>query len=288
MSAGAPSIAAAVQWAQAQLEHSDTALLDSELLLGKVLARPRSYLRTWPERELAAPQWQQFQQLVEARASGRPVAHLLGQRDFWSLTLAVDDSTLIPRPATEHLVEATLELTLSADWPAELPVLDLGTGSGAIALALKKERPLWQLSAVDREAAALQLAQRNAELLQLTLQLKQSDWFSALAGQQFAIIVSNPPYIAADDPHLQRGDLRFEPRSALVAGVDGLADLVQICQQAAQHLWPQGWLLLEHGWQQGQAVRALLQQAGFVAVRSVLDYAGHERVSLGQWPGMQP
>lgn len=269
-----------IQQAQQRLSHSDSARLDAELLLAKVLDKPRSYLLTWPERQVSLEQQQQFEQLLSAREQGQPVAYLLGQREFWSLSLAVNDSTLIPRPETEHLVEAVLALQL----PKQARVVDLGCGTGAIALALKSERPQWQITAVERDARALALAQHNAEQLGLVLEFCASDWFSALpVAQQFDVVVSNPPYIDAADPHLQQGDVRFEPRSALVAEQHGLADLAQLIAQAPSYLRSGGWLLLEHGWQQGAAVRQLFEQQGYKQVSSQHDYAKLERISSGQW-----
>jgi len=269
-----------IQQAQQRLRHSDSARLDAELLLAKVLDKPRSYLLTWPERAVSLAQQQQFEQLLSAREQGQPVAYLLGQREFWSLSLAVNDSTLIPRPETEHLVAAVLALQL----PEQAQVVDLGCGTGAIALALKSERPQWQITAVERDARALALAQHNAEQLRLALEFCASDWFSALPmAQQFDVVVSNPPYIDAADPHLLQGDVRFEPRSALVAEQHGLADLAQLIAQAPSYLRNGGWLLLEHGWQQGAAVRQLFEQQGYKQVSSQHDYAKLERISSGQW-----
>ncbi|WP_127346893.1 peptide chain release factor N(5)-glutamine methyltransferase [Pseudidiomarina mangrovi] len=282
MTAALLSIAELIQQAQRRLWQSDSARLDSELLLAKVLDKPRSYLLTWPERAVSAAQQQAFEQLISAREQGQPVAYLLGQREFWSLTLEVNDSTLIPRPETEHLVEATLAL----DLPEQAQVADLGCGSGAIALALKSERPQWQVIGLERDAGAVALAQRNAERLQLDIKVLQSDWFSQLPAQQrFHAIVSNPPYIDANDPHLQQGDVRFEPRSALVAEQHGLADLAWLIAQAPQLLHHGGWLLLEHGWQQAEAVRQLFLQRGYQQVSSQRDYAKLERITLAQWVG---
>lgn len=280
MTAMALAIAELIQQAQQRLSHSDSARLDAELLLAKVLDKPHSYLLTWPERQVSLDQQQQFEQLLSAREQGQPVAYLLGQREFWSLSLAVNNSTLIPRPETEHLVEAVLALQL----PEQARVVDLGCGTGAIALALKSERPQWQITAVERDARALALAQRNAEQLGLALEFCASDWFSALpVAQQFDVVVSNPPYIDAADPHLLQGDVRFEPRSALVAEQHGLADLAQLIAQAPNYLRSGGWLLLEHGWQQGAAVRQLFEQQGYKQVSSQHDYAKLERISSGQW-----
>ena len=264
----------------AGLADSPSASLDAELLLAAALGKSRSYLRTWPEREPSAEQQTAFAGMLERRRAGEPVAYILGQQGFWSLDLEVAPHTLIPRPDTELLVETALELLPAAP----LRVLDLGTGTGAIALALASERGGWRVTGVDRVDEAVALAERNRQRLQLSnAEFRPSQWFSALAGERYGLIVSNPPYIAADDRHLGEGDVRFEPASALVSGVDGLDDIRQIIAQAPQHLEPGGWLLLEHGYDQAETVRALLAGGGFVAVESRRDLGGHQRISLGQW-----
>ncbi|MDF3873211.1 peptide chain release factor N(5)-glutamine methyltransferase, partial [Pseudomonas putida] len=209
------------------------------------------------------------------------VAYILGQQGFWKIDLEVAPHTLIPRPDTELLVETALELQPAS--PAK--VLDLGTGTGAIALALASDRPAWQVTAVDRVEEAAALAERNRQRLGLgNAQVRVSHWFDSLAGERFDLIVSNPPYIAAADPHLVAGDVRFEPSSALVAGADGLDDLRVIAAQAPAHLLPGGWLLLEHGYDQAASVRALLAEQGFIEVASRTDLGGHERITLGRLP----
>lgn len=264
----------------AELPASPTARLDAELLLAAVLGKPRSYLRTWPEHEPGAEQLAAFAALLERRRMGEPVAYILGHQGFWSLDLEVAPHTLIPRPDTELLVETVLQLAPAT--PQR--VLDLGTGSGAIALALASERRGWQVTGVDRIAEAVALAERNRQRLKLgNAEFLQSSWFDGLAGERFDLILSNPPYIAADDRHLGEGDVRFEPLSALVAGVDGLDDIRQIIAQAPRHLQGGGWLLLEHGYDQAEAVRELLAAAGFTAVDSRRDLGGHQRISLGRW-----
>ena len=264
----------------AELPASPTARLDAELLLAAVLGKPRSYLRTWPEHEPSAEQLAAFAALLERRRAGEPVAYILGHQGFWSLDLEVAPHTLIPRPDTELLVETALQLAPAT--PQR--VLDLGTGSGAIALALASERGGWQVIGVDRIAEAVALAERNRQRLKLgNAEFRQSSWFDGLAGERFGLILSNPPYIAADDRHLGEGDVRFEPLSALVAGVDGLDDIRQIIAQAPRHLQAGGWLLLEHGYDQAKAVRELLAAAGFTAVDSRRDLGGHQRISLGRW-----
>jgi release factor glutamine methyltransferase len=266
----------------AELPDSPSARLDAELLLAQVLGKPRSYLRTWPEREPSAEQCAAFAALLARRRAGEPVAYLLGRQGFWSLELEVAPHTLIPRPDTELLVETALALGPAG--PAR--VLDLGTGTGAIALALASERPAWQLLGVDRVSEAVALAERNRARLKLgNARFAESLWFSALVGERFAMIVGNPPYIAADDRHLGEGDVRFEPASALVAGSDGLDDIRQIVREAPAHLDAGGWLLLEHGFDQAEVVRALFISRGFSAVDSRRDLGGHERITLGCWNG---
>lgn len=262
----------------ADLPDSPSARLDAELLLAFALGKPRSYLRTWPEREPSAEQLSAFNAMLQRRRGGEPVAYILGQQGFWSLDLEVAPHTLIPRPDTELLVETALELLPATP----LRALDLGTGTGAIALALASERPGWRVTGVDRVAEAVALAERNRQRLQLNnADFRPSQWFGALAGERYGLIVSNPPYIAAADRHLGEGDVRFEPASALVSGVDGLDDIRQIIALAPPHLEPGGWLLLEHGYDQAAAVRELLAAAGFARVHSRRDLGGHERISLG-------
>ncbi len=260
---------------------SDTARLDVELLLGHVLGRDRTWLLTWSDREVDAEDVARFEALLVRRAAGEPVAHILGTRSFWTLDLDVTPATLIPRPDTELLVTLTLEA--GDDQPRR--VLDLGTGTGAIALALASERPRWQVVAVEAMADAAALAERNRQRSGLDrVQIRCGSWFEPVDGESFHIIVSNPPYLAADDPHLTQGDVRFEPRSALVSGPTGLEDLAHIAHTAPQYLLAGGWLLLEHGEAQGLDVRRLLGDAGFVQVASHRDLAGRERVTAGRRP----
>ncbi len=266
---------------------SDTAKLDAELLLAFVLGKPRSYLFAWPEREPGVAEVSHYRALLARRLAGEPVAHLIGSREFWSLPLMVDASTLIPRPETERLVELALQCTdrmTVATSRQQVRVLDLGTGTGAIAMALASERRAWKLVGVEQEPAALALAKRNRAALALgNVELVQSNWFAALPrGERFHTIVSNPPYIDADDPHLQEGDVRFEPRSALVAADRGLADIAHIVRAAPAYLEPGGWLLLEHGATQGDAVRSLLTGSGYSSVQTWRDYGDRERVTGGR------
>ena len=262
---------------------SDSAALDADCLLCAVLSCTRTYLRTWPEQELTPEQVEQAEQLAVRREQGEPVAYILGVREFWSLPLQVSPATLIPRPDTEALVEWAL--TLLSDKGQGQKALDLGTGTGAIALALKSEMPALSMWALEREPAALDLARRNAARLGFQVNFLASNWFAALNERNFQLIVSNPPYIDVADPHLSQGDVRFEPHTALVAEEDGLADIRQIIEQAPDYLAPGGWLLLEHGWQQAEAVRELLLACGFHAVITRQDLGGQERVSGGQWLG---
>ena len=245
---------------------TDSPVLDAEVLLAHVLGKPRSHLHAWPEAELDEADARRFAALIERRAAGEPVAHLVGRREFWSLPLAVTPDTLIPRPETELLVEALLE-RLPAGRPAR--ILDLGTGSGAIALAIRHERPAWTVTAVERSPAALAVARRNAQRLGLTIDWRQGDWYAPVAGERFTAIVSNPPYVAEADPHL-------------AAGPEGLDDLERIVAGAPAHLAPGGWLLLEHGPDQATAVASLLKSRGFEETRCLRDLAGHDRVGLGR------
>ncbi|MBW3504402.1 MULTISPECIES: peptide chain release factor N(5)-glutamine methyltransferase [unclassified Pseudomonas] len=265
----------------AELPDSPTARLDAELLLAAALGKSRSYLHTWPEKIVSSEAALTFAEYLLRRRTGEPVAYILGQQGFWNLDLEVAPHTLIPRPDTELLVETALALLPES--PAK--VLDLGTGSGAIALALASERAAWHVTAVDRVLEAVALAERNRQRLQLeNVNVFTSHWFSALADQRFDLIISNPPYIAAGDVHLAEGDVRFEPESALVAGTDGLDDIREIITGSASHLNAGGWLMLEHGYDQAEAVRQLLQDAGFAQVESRKDLGGHERITLGRLP----
>lgn len=265
--------------AQQLMRSSESARADAEILLAHCLQKPRIWLFTWPEKEVDAKIAAAFQHLLAERQRGVPIAHLTGQREFWTLNLKVTPDTLIPRPETELLVETALEK--AAD---KHTLLDLGTGSGAIALAIAHERPDLHITATDFSPAALAVAEENARLHNIgNVRFSLSNWFSALPTQRFDVIVSNPPYIEDNDPHLRAGDVRFEPLTALTAGADGLDDIRHIVQAAPSWLAEGGWLLLEHGYNQGQAVIALLQAAGFRQVRCLPDLAGNDRVSIGQW-----
>jgi release factor glutamine methyltransferase len=258
----------------------DAARLEAELLLAHALGVSRAKLYAWPELVPDADARARFERAVEARAGGEPIAYLLGHREFWKLDLSVSPAVLIPRPETERLVELALE-RIAPD--REVRVADLGTGSGAIALALASERPRAHVLATDASADALAVARANAQRLALgNVTFAQGDWCDALGAARFDVIVSNPPYIAENDPHLDAGDLPREPRAALASGVDGLDAIRRIVARAPSHLEAEGWLLLEHGWDQAAQVRALLERAGFVAVESARDHADHERVTLGR------
>ncbi len=267
----------ALRQARHRLASSPCAALDAQVLLCHVLEQSRTWLFTWPERELTRAQQAEFEALLARREQGEPVAHLIGEREFFGRRFSVTADTLIPRPDTETLVEQVLALAL----PANARVVDLGTGTGAIGITLALEQPAWQVTLVDNSAAALQVAAANARQLGATVRCLQCSWLTPCDGF-FDLVVSNPPYIEDGDVHLAQGDVRFEPRSALVAGDQGLADLITIAQQAAGKLVAGGWLLLEHGFEQGDAVRALLADIGFEDVRTEQDLGGNDRVTLGK------
>lgn len=261
---------------------SPSARLDAEVLLAHVIKRDRTWLYTWGDKDCSTWQHARFDALVAARAQGYPVAYLTGEREFWGLRLITSSDTLIPRPDTETLVELALSRAPSSSGR----LLDIGTGTGAVALAFASERPGWQVTGVDLLPAAVALAQINAENLGLgNANFQQSDWFSAFASLHeaavFDIIVANPPYIAADDPHLKQGDVRFEPSSALVAEAEGFADLLYLIVTAKGYLSEAGWLVLEHGYGQAAKLREAMQVAGYQNVETVRDLGGHERVTLG-------
>tara|TARA_R110000824_G_scaffold318073_1_gene505239 strand:+ start:63958 stop:64785 length:828 start_codon:yes stop_codon:yes gene_type:complete len=265
-----------LQQASSRLLHSDTPTLDAEILLAQVLNKSREFLLTWPESKLDQAQLQAFEQLLEQRASGQPIAYLTGKQSFWDFELKVNADVLIPRPETELLVELALELL--PENPIELA--DLGTGSGAIALALAKERPQWQITATDYSADALNVARSNALDLHLSnLTFIQGDWCKAISGRQLDAIVSNPPYVDKNDSHISQGDLRFEPLVALAADDQGMADLKVIARQARDLLKPGALILLEHGYQQGPAVRQVLEQSGYNDIQTHKDLAGLDRIS---------
>jgi release factor glutamine methyltransferase len=256
-----------------------TARLDAQLLLGAALGVPRARLQSHPEEAAPAGTRERYLRLIERRVSGEPLAYLTGKREFWSLDLLVSPAVLIPRPETELLVERALAVRTGAGGA----VVDLGTGCGAIALALASERPGWRVVATDVSEPALAVARANAAALGLSrVEFRAGSWFGPLGEERFDLIVSNPPYVAADDPLLAHSALRYEPRLALTPGADALECLRALARGALAHLAPGGWLVLEHGADQGQAVRSELVLAGLRSVRSHRDLAGHERTTEGQ------
>lgn len=259
---------------------SDTAQLDAQLLLAHVLDVSTTYFFTWPDKEVSEVNKMAFEVLLKRRETGEPIAYILGEQDFWSLSLETSPTTLIPRADTERLVEVALELLPQG----ANKLVDLGTGTGAIALALAKEWPAAQVIGVDYQTEAVSLAERNALRNGIgNASFCQSDWFSALADDApFDLIVSNPPYIDPEDEHLSQGDVRFEPLTALIAEEHGLADIRHISEQAKHYLATKGWLMFEHGYDQGQAVRNLLQEKGFVEVATYQDLGGNDRVTVGR------
>lgn len=255
--------------------------VDARLLLAHAVGRTPSWLYAHGGEHMEQETIWRFDQLLQARLDGQPVAYLTGKRGFWTLDLEVNADTLIPRPETELLVE----LALARLPPARaVRVTDLGTGSGAIALAIASERPRAIVTATDASAGALEVARRNASANGLAnVEFRHGSWFAPLAGKRFDLIASNPPYIAEGDPHLQQGDLRFEPATALSSGNDGLDDIRRIVNQAGVHLVSGGWLLLEHGLEQGAPIRGLMETAGFADVDTVQDLELRDRVTCGQW-----
>lgn len=260
--------------------HSDSPLLDAEVLLGFVLDKPRTYLRAWCDNTLTDQQQISFATLIKQRQQGIPIAYLTGTREFWSRDFTVTSDVLIPRPDTELLIELSLELI-----PKNLAVklIDLGTGSGIIAVTLAVERPNAQVIAVDASKAALNIAQHNAQQHQLTnIEFYQSNWFSHVPNEPFDLVISNPPYIAPDDEHLQQGDVRFEPKSALIADNKGLSDIEIIADKARGYLKPAGHLLIEHGYNQAPQVQAIFNMLAYDKVQSYRDLSGQPRVTYGQ------
>ena len=275
------TIVEAQQWAFSQLAStSESAHVDAEALLVHCLNKSRSFLYTWPEKTLTVEQFKNFQQMIKKRQQGMPVAHIIGEREFWSLPFIVNESTLIPRPDTEILVETALNL----DVRFNARVLDLGTGTGAIALSLAHEKPKWRITAIDKVPEAVALAKANRANLNVEqVEILQSDWFSAVKDRDFDLIVSNPPYIDEQDEHLHMGDVRFEPQSALTAADEGYADLYHIADKAREHLLPGGFLLLEHGYQQAIKVRQKLIDLGYKEVATVRDFGSNDRCTIGTW-----
>ena len=266
--------------AAGNLDKSDSARLDAEVLLSHVLNVDRSYLFAHPEQNISDNEKKLFLKLIDKRIQGTPIAHLTGKKEFWSLQLQVTSDTLIPRPETETLTEAVLaQIPANVTWE----IADLGTGSGAIALTIAKERPLCSVTATDLSDKAIDVAKHNAQQLNIhNIRFTTGNWFEPLAGQYFHIIVSNPPYIAENDPHLKQGDVQFEPLSALVADNNGLECIESISRQAAHYLRPEGLLAFEHGHKQGDAVRQTLTNHNYIKVQTLSDLAGLARVTMGK------
>lgn len=256
---------------------------EAQLLLSHLFNKERSWLFAWSDKELSEDEINRYQALIDRRARGEPIAHITGQKEFWSLPIKVSSATLIPRPETELLVELTLAITAGG----QRQILDLGTGTGAIALALASERPGWQITATDRSEQALAIARSNRDRLGLgNIRFQTSHWFNELADHQgFDVILSNPPYIPENDAHLSEGDLPFEPQDALVSGGDGLNDCREIIRKSVQFLKAGGLLLLEHGFDQAHAIQGLFQQAGFSGIQTHQDLAHLDRVTHGRLPG---
>ena len=266
--------------AKASLDKSGSSspALDAELILASALGRDRTWLFTWPEYQPSFSQIDQFNQMLQRRVLGEPMAYILGEREFWGLSLECDPSTLIPRPDTELLVEIALGLGLTK----EARILDLGTGTGAIALALASERPNWKISAVDLSTAAIDLAQRNAAKLGIgSVEWYRGSWFEPIEeGARFDLIISNPPYVEAGSPWLDRGDLRFEPRTALTSGLEGMDDISLIAKKAQTYLSPSAYLLFEHGFEQADKVKGLLQSQGYQSIKCFKDLSDLDRATL--------
>lgn len=260
---------------------SESWKLDAELLLAEALGQSREYLFTWPNKELTQSQFEKFDTYCGRRLTGEPIAYILGRQAFWDFELLVNPAVLIPRPETELLVETALELL---DKPATAVVLDLGTGSGAIALALAANNRHWTVTAVDSSESALGVAADNAKLLQLSnIEFIQTSWCDGLPIAHFDLIAANPPYVEAGDKHLSEGSLPFEPIAALVARENGLADIRAIAEQSRHCLKKNSWLLIEHGFQQKQAVEKILVDTGYANIECVKDLAKLDRLTKAQW-----
>lgn len=277
------TIEEALQWASSELSAQESGKLDAQILLAYVLQESRTYLYTWPDKKLTNQAWLDYETLITKRQQGEPVAYLTGEKEFWSLLLKVAPCTLIPRPETELLVSTVLELSEKAE-RSSIRVLDLGTGTGAIALALASEKPTWTIEAVDQSLAAVELAKENRDAFTLrNVDIFQSDWFSAILNKKYHFIVSNPPYIDSHDPHLEQGDVFFEPDSALIADDNGIADLKTIISEGMNYLEDEGYLLLEHGYQQAKAVRTIMSQYSYKNIQTMKDTFGNDRVTFGQF-----
>jgi release factor glutamine methyltransferase len=260
---------------------SDSALLDAEVLLCYVLKKPRSHLRAWPEKELGSVQYKHFQALLKQRQQGKPIAYIVGSREFWSRDFVVNQDVLIPRPETELLIELSLNLLANK---SQAQIIDLGTGSGIIAITLAAERPDLEITATDLSHKALEIAQQNAASHQIkNIRFIQSCWFDSVPESKFDLVISNPPYIEKNDPHLSTGDLRFEPDSALIAKERGLKDINIISHDARNYLKAKGTLLLEHGYNQQQAMQTLFKSLAYCNIKTHVDLSKNPRVTTGQW-----
>lgn len=272
-----------LQWlksASQTLTDSESPKRDAEILLSFVTQKTRTFLMAFSETLLTDDELIALSECLERRKNGEPIAYIIGEKEFWSLKFNVSNATLIPRPDTEKLVELSLEYLPKV--PCE--VLDLGTGTGAIVIAMATERQDCLFTAVEKNKDALILAQQNAAQIGVNnVYFLHGDWYKPIKNRKFSMIVSNPPYIESTDIHLSQGDVRYEPRSALVSGEDGLSDIKLIVQGATKHLIQYGWLLIEHGWKQGEAVQTIFKQNGFQLVETFTDYSGNDRVTLGRW-----
>ena len=277
------TISAALGTAHRLQAVSDSWRLETEILLAAALDKQRDYLYTWPEAELTHEQVQNFEQTMQRRGQGEPISYLVGKQEFWDIELLVNKYVLIPRSETELLVESAI--ALYNDRAGEsLRVADLGTGSGAIALALAKTFPDWRVTAIDASADALAVAVANSLRLELTnVEFKRASWCDVFDDVQFDLIISNPPYVAPDDTHLQQGDLRFEPSTSLISGEGGLADIREIINQSSAHLKEDAWLLLEHGYNQAADVQRIFTEVGFQNLLCRQDLAGLDRMTQAQW-----
>lgn len=259
---------------------NDVPRMEAEMLLAHTLGKERSYLRAWPEQVVPPEHMNQYRHHLGRRRQGHPIAYLTGRQEFWSLELAVNEHTLIPRPETELLVEHALE---NIPLDQHLDIADLGTGSGAIALAIAKERPRCRIHASDVSQDTLTVAENNARRHQLNnVRFYQGHWFDAFDQQRFHMVLSNPPYIAEHDVHLTQGDLRYEPRTALTCGLSGLEAIIQIVKSAKLFMHPNAWLYLEHGYQQADEIRKILIDQSYAAVKTLRDLNRHERVTQAQ------
>ncbi|CAD83416.1 methylase of polypeptide chain release factors [Candidatus Blochmanniella floridana] len=270
-----------LDWAFLQLKNSLSPRRDSEIILEIVTKKSREQLLTFEETTLTPEQIKKLQSLIDRRKKSEPIAYLVGSKEFWSLSFKISPGVFIPRTDTECLIEEVLNLIPDCN---HLKVLDLGSGVGSIALALASERPTWNITGIDQQQQAVILAIKNQKSYKFrNVEFKQSNWFTKIKKNKFHLIVSNPPYINEHDLHFLSQDIHFEPKSALVSPYYGLKDLIIICKQSINHLYPMGWLCLEHGWNQGKYIRTLLHAIGFNNIHTILDYHQYERITCGQW-----